>query len=469
VVGQLLRRAFADVRWFEAGLALLAIALGVPKFVDACEFIYRMNWADAGWGDGRVDWAAARLFLEGKSPFTPEGLQEIGLQAYGFGHPPTTPFWFLPLARLEQGLMAQTIALLVILAVFVIVRMCVTELNFPAANAMTFLVFSYVIGSSWMIEHLHVVQISAFIAFAYAAGWYYLRRGADLAGGAALGFACTLKLFPGVVVLLLLVTRRWRAFIAACSAWAVVAVVMTSRYGVDSWFLFLEQQGKISETWMGNIRNGSLHGIVLRALTPICEAHALPSKAATAIVVCIAALLIVPAAFVAFRLPRHGRGFDIAFALFTVLSAFLNPWAWEHYCVILVLPISVAVVSLPEVWLALRAEWSAARASTRRFVAASGLTLLGACGITIVIWALLGMDMWVKERVVHQYFRVKNTPLAGWVHREMHLLEIENWWPWVGTILVLGGLLVAKLRVTAQARIRAKDEPPALEPLSEAV
>src|SRR5437899_11714613 len=55
------------------------------------------DWSQAHEHDGFVNWIAARLYLLGQSPYSAESLASIGVP--GFGHPPTTAFWFLPLAR----------------------------------------------------------------------------------------------------------------------------------------------------------------------------------------------------------------------------------------------------------------------------------------------------------------------------------------------------------------------------------
>src|SRR5262245_40601470 len=55
------------------------------------------DWTAAWHYDAGVDWSAAQLFWRGISPYSPEGLALVDVAA--FGHPPTTPFWFLPLAQ----------------------------------------------------------------------------------------------------------------------------------------------------------------------------------------------------------------------------------------------------------------------------------------------------------------------------------------------------------------------------------
>src|SRR5688572_10033196 len=95
----------------------LVFLLYVGRYVlDALLTLFQINWATTGWGDCRVDWAAARLFLEHKSPYTEEALATMGLQNYGFGHPPTTSFWFIPFAKVNYPLMAEIVAVLTLVA-----------------------------------------------------------------------------------------------------------------------------------------------------------------------------------------------------------------------------------------------------------------------------------------------------------------------------------------------------------------
>jgi uncharacterized membrane protein len=176
-----------------------------PFVLDGLIHIFSFNWANADWGDCRVDWGAARLFLQKKSPYSEEGLATMNLQNYGFGHPPTTSFWFIPLAKVGYPVMSEIVAILTLVALLFHFIICARELDLPAKTAFVLLPFGLVLQMTWFRDHLVVVQISEIIAFLFTLSWYFLRRGREIEAGVTLGAACTLKLFPGVLVLFFLV------------------------------------------------------------------------------------------------------------------------------------------------------------------------------------------------------------------------------------------------------------------------
>jgi hypothetical protein len=399
------------------------------------------DWSTASSGDGRLDWAAARLFLEHQSPYTPDGLRFLGAVHAGYGHPPTTPFWFLPFASQDAVIMAQSVALVVLLILLAHVSLCVSELRLPSPLVTTTFVFCFVGSSSWMIEHLHVVQVSEVIAFLYVLAWYALRRGREELAGAAIGLACTIKLFPGVMCVYFLFAGRWRAVAGALAAYLPVAALMTSRFGLASWPMFFSQQSGISNWWMGHIRNASLLGVVLRALTPVCVAHASPSRLSTLLGAACSLALLGAAFLVCRRRLRARADEDLTFALFATISVFVNAWIWEHYRVFLILPFL----------LVLRAAWARASGAWRGWARdpSPGIELRGmplaetatplALGAGLgVVAACLRDRMWDKVQAIDTYLAGGMAPaVRAWLHLRLHQLEIENWLPWPLMIAML--------------------------------
>ena len=399
------------------------------------------DWATAGSGDGREDWEAAKLFLERRSPYTPEGLRSIGLERSGFGHPPTTAFWFIPVADLSLIVMAQVVAIAALLVLLVHVLLCVCELGLPSPLVSTTLIFSAVFSTSWMVEHLHVIQISEFIAFCYVLAWYHLRHGREELGGAFLGLACTFKLFPGVMVIYLLLARRWRAAIAAVASYVPIAMLMTWAYGFDCWRLFFAQQGAVARTWIGHIRNASVHGIVLRLLTPTCAPRTEPSHFGAFLGSAAALTVLVLVGWLLWRQRPERRRADLWFALFSVVSAFVNPWVWEHYRVLLILPL---LIMASQCWRDLRAAWLDWARSPEPTMRVREMPIRETLAALVVAAALVGVvlclgdQMWDKVQSVDAYQRGGQDPIVrAWLHGRLHLLEVVNWLPWPLTIAAL--------------------------------
>ncbi|HVR61135.1 MAG TPA: glycosyltransferase family 87 protein [Polyangia bacterium] len=420
---------------------IVAVIVSVPLLVRGLRLLVDHVWTSNGWGDGRVDWGGAQLFLKGQSPYSVEGLHALGLEQYGFGHPPTTPFWFIPLAPFTVVVMAQILAALALLALLVHIVICVEELRFPSRLITVLLVFSLVVGTPWMIEHFHVLQISEFIALAYVLAWHHLRRDREISAGICIGLACTLKLFPGLMVIYLLLARRWRAVFAAIASYLPVAIIMTTGYGLRSWPQFFLQQGHIADTWIGHIRNASVHGIVLRLLTPTCVARAAPKTAGTLLATLAAVLVLAFAWWVTRRELRDRQRFDLSFALFTLVSAFLNAWIWEHYRVLLILPLLLAIRTIAD---AAVDGWRR-RAGAPQERPAARYWLGIALGGLVVATSMFSLTdgVWDKEVALRDYRRSAGMAAAvrHALHVRLHYLEVMNWLPWVLAIALLACLL----------------------------
>ncbi len=412
-----LRRAYVLVASF-VGLALLFRA--VPQLDEA---MGDMHW------DLNVDQLTARAFLDGYNPFTRSGAVRSGLSLSGpagTGHPPTTCFWFIPLARMSLHAAGAILAWTTILLLLVELATTFRLLRYPAPMASAWLVLCYVLSCSFMKYHVGVGQISGLIGFLYFVGWAAGRDGGDWLAGAALGVACTLKAFPGLMVVLFLVAMRWRAVLAAVLVYTTVAAYMTAQLGFASWRFFLAQQAPVADLWMGSIQNQSIHGIVLRMFRPVCEWHGPVLRQATIISSVLGLLLVVAGVWLVRRIVRGG-GFDLAYALFVVLSMVTSQWTWEHYTVIYVLPVSILGSTLVAWWKARR---------HRAGVAAMLLLLAGIVGS----WAI---SMNTKVQLQGEVHRG-----SSGLHLRLHVFDVLNWAPG----LVLLAMLLVVCRWTDRAR-----------------
>src|SRR4051812_48769438 len=150
-----------------------------------------------------VDQRMARAFLQGFNPYSDEGLNRSGLGAMGpvgSGHPPTSALWALPFAYANVTAAARVLGWMLALAFLGSLWLVFRTIRAPTPVAFAWLTFGTVMASPFMTYHVEVGQFSALIAVFYVLAWWAFRRGQDAAAGLALGLACTLKLFPGVVL-----------------------------------------------------------------------------------------------------------------------------------------------------------------------------------------------------------------------------------------------------------------------------
>jgi alpha-1,2-mannosyltransferase len=402
-------------RWTATlgGIALLIVA--APGL---CSRLVR----EKPW-DGLVDWWGAKAFWEGADPYSKEWLAKVG--AEGLGHPPTTAFYALPLALLPLSWMSMVLGTIVI---FLLAHELVTlanELGAPEPQATATLAMGLLIAAPFMSNHLVIAQISALIGYLFFFAWRALRTNQEVKAGIALGFACTMKLFPGLMVLYLLLCRRWRGVIAAGLTWLSVAAFMTARFGVKAWTEYSRSEKRIVDYWIGHASNASVHGIVLRILHPACDGQPVSDPHATLIAAVIALTLLVLFVWLSRPIAIGTMRGDLSFSLFVLLSLFANPFFFEHYNVILIFPIAVATAAL------LRAPLS----NRQRLI--GGALLLGA----IVCLRLPG-----NTARVLLYF-VKTRPE---IHLFAHWREIQTAAP-VPLLIILTVLLLRRWRSVGES------------------
>ncbi len=428
------------------------------------------DWAQAHEYDGLEDWIAAKYYVDGKNPYSPESLAE--LKRIGLGHPPTTSFWYIPFARarLEKAVVAEVVDLSGMLMLIIEVFLCARAVKLPAPLVSTVLLFAWMFTTDGLALHWHLIQVSTHLAFLLALCWYWLRRGQEIPAGIALGMAATIKLFPGVLMLFLLMARRYRAFAAAAGFYLAVALLMTATYGFAVWPMFLKQQSVIANIWIGSVCNASLQGIFLHIKTPICVANPLGDGTVAIVAAAVGILLLALAARVTYQLTKRARYedprlIDVPFSVFSLLAVFLNPWIWEHYYLLLIQPAFVLAAAALTIFRRSLRDWlDEAGITTRRMVRDSVLAFLVLGGILAGVLSL-NTNIYAKRRL-EELWRGEPRHPTPWVHLHIHIAEFLNCLPWV-TMIVLS--FVVAVWYSFWVRSQQQGKPAGREPRFEAL
>jgi alpha-1,2-mannosyltransferase len=394
---------------------LMAAVVGLVLLLDAVPAIHTTvaTWYPP---DLVVDHRTARAYKEGFSPYDAEGARRAHLAELGpsgTGHPPTTSFWVLPLADLDLKTANAAVCWISLFLLLLELVLLAQSLRCPAPHATAWLAFGFLVSCPLLAYHASLGQLSQAIAFLYVTAWLAWRRDDQILAGIALGAACTMKFFPAVMVLLLVVGRRWRGVLAAAAVFALVAAVMTARFGLAAWPAFFAQQSVVADEWLNNISNLSLHGIIGRLFSPACLPPG-PVRIGPLVLSSLLSLgLLAAAAWWSRRLAREGRTVDLPFAAFTVLSVLLGQWAWEHYALILVPAAAIATTELVAAW----------RSGSR----VPALIGLAGVALSVALWRAE-----ITTKLAHQRAHWRGVPGE---HFALHLHEVLNWLPGV---LLLG-------------------------------
>lgn len=206
-------------------------------------------------------------------------------------------------------------------------------------GAVAWAIVAVILPTQTNFEHQNM---NALLLCLLGAGAYALDRSRPIAAGLGFGAAAALKVFPGLVLVYLLVRREWRAALTGVATAGLLTMLTTFRYGtaafrlVGDW-LSIHRGGD----WPTRFQNQSIYAAGHRAW---------PESAGVIVAIVSAALGLVMLT-VAWRRRRSERVSGEEIALVIAVSVLLSPIAWDHYWV-LMFPALLAVAASPA-----RGDW----------------------------------------------------------------------------------------------------------------
>ncbi|MDP9482889.1 MAG: DUF2029 domain-containing protein [Chloroflexota bacterium] len=228
-------------------------------------------------------------------------------------------------------------------------------------------------GLSWPVAYaLKLGQVGPLLLLLFAIGWRRLDDPLALGGSAAGG--AIVKIQPGIVLAWAVLTRRWRAVavgVAVLAGAAVVATLVTG--GLSVWTDYVALLSNVSDpiSTPHNFTPGAI-AYQLGAPTGVAATVQLVSTVGVVAAVVIAAL-------------RAGAAASYLAAV--VASQLLSPVLWDHYAMLLLLPVA---------WLVERGHWWAVVIPLVSSVFTIGLT--PAAAYPIVFWLTLIALVWFGRR-----------------------------------------------------------------------
>ena len=241
--------------------------------------------------------------------------------AGGFGlfyYPPT----FAPLI-LAVGLLAETTAVWAWTAILVLSFAVGTAL-LPVSRTVRWWIV-LLAGLSWPFAYaVKLGQVGPLLYLLFAIGWRWLDEPIRLGVSAALGTA--IKLQPGIIFVWAALTGRFRAVAVGLVVLAGLAVLATLLAGPGAWsdFVTLIRQVGDPITTAHNFTPGAI-------------AYQLGVPAATASIIQLASTVVVLGAVVA---SARWATAEASYLVAVVASQLLSPVLWDHYAMVLLLPVA---------------------------------------------------------------------------------------------------------------------------------
>lgn len=235
-------------------------------------------------------------------------------------------------------------------------------------------------------------------------GWYYLRSNRPILSGMSIGLATCLKVFPGLLLVYLFFRHR-RAFVAAALTILGLTGIAAIVVGWQSYGDYSAAAHFVTMRFGGSRFNLSLLGIVSRLLGGnLGFGFYQTTPTAFAIYVGIAVSVVGALVLLLLRKPSPAgvESVDFEYSLFVALMPLLSPLSWDHYMVVLLLPIlflirqiakdkSEAVLGLAGLLMVLAIPAWSFHINTR--VAPVSIAML-------VLWCWIAMLYWRRKRDV---------------------------------------------------------------------
>jgi hypothetical protein len=175
-------------------------------------------------------------------------------------------------------------------------------------------------------------QVGPILFLLFAIGWRWIDRPGRL--GAAIGLGTLVKLQPALLLGWAGLTGRWRAVVMAIAIILAGALLATVVVGVQPWFDYPSLLGRVSSP-LTTPHNFTPGAVAFQAGVP---------EGVAAGVQLAATLVALAAVAVATRIANSEASYLVA----VVASQLISPLLWDHYAMLLLLPVA---------WLLERRQW----------------------------------------------------------------------------------------------------------------
>jgi alpha-1,2-mannosyltransferase len=245
---------------------------------------------------------------------------------YGFTYPPFAALVMLPMAWVEWPTAIRISVVLTVLVSAVLVWWMVKPIA-RSKGWSSWFVFAIaacmVAAFEPMRETVNFGQVNMLLLFMVAADVLFLLARRSPWAGVGIGLATAIKLTPGVFIIYLLVTKRWRAAITSMVTAAVVTLIaglITPDATREFWTSALFDTDRVG--LLGFISNQSIQGVVAR----VARADMKPVWAV---------LVVVTLVFWGWRSRKAANAGDerAGLALTAVVGCLISPVTWVHHLV----------------------------------------------------------------------------------------------------------------------------------------
>ena len=333
-------------------IAILLICLGTGMYV-------QRNGVEAVLGHGN-DFAhlylGALAVQREKNPYDGVVMRQLaslcGIKRMNpYVYPPLTAVLFMPFAQLgyRQAQLTWFLInhLLLILSLWLLLRMWDSQDRWLAWGG-----GAIVLASFYRITRtLTAGQLNILLLFLIALAFELERRGLRIPAGLVMGAAAVIKVYPALFILYYIGKGNWKAFTAMLLAVIVLlafSVILTGLEASLDYFHVIREMRYGSSTWSEygqdyqvEPSNQSPAALYYRLFTKNRGTDGFLHSPAIAMGLCWATGLLFLVALLAYLLINEGDPWEKGFAL-TLMTALLVPsLMWDHYLVLVLIPVAI--------------------------------------------------------------------------------------------------------------------------------
>ncbi|WP_164479099.1 glycosyltransferase 87 family protein [Nakamurella antarctica] len=315
--------------WFKcrsvAGYVLAAAGVAAAGF--ASYFVASLWGSPRNQFDLKIYYSAVKYWVGGGNLYS-YAQPDAVMGTLGFTYPPFAATLMTPMTLLSLGgarlFAVCTIVLAVVLLTWAILAQS-ADLRGPRGILIVGTVAAFGLTLEPLRENVTYGQVNTYLVLLVVVDLAVVSRYAPRWGGVGIGLAAAIKITPGIFVLYLIATGRWRAAGVAVGAAAAATLLSAIIAPAETWEYFLRTLWDTSRVgFPDSLFNQSINGLLARLVSP-----EVPNKI----------LWIVCAAFIlAFGLWRARHlfrlGDDLAGGVIVGTTGLLiSPVSWTHHAV----------------------------------------------------------------------------------------------------------------------------------------
>lgn len=261
-------------------------------------------------------------YLEGKEYFTP------------FVYPPTVLLIFLPFTLLPFFIAQKVFVVISILCLLLSIGLLFKLFNQTPLSALGLFLITLALNFFPAKFTLGMGQINNVVLLMATLFIYFYVKKKEILSGAFLAFAISLKLFPVLLIVFLIINKRWKILLSVIftASAIVLATLLFVNSQIISYFL-MTVLPTLLESWKAYYYNQSLSAFLIRELNNLELASMLRSA--------VSAILIISSFFLVWKFKNDDKSGILSISLLITLSLIVNTFSWQHHFVWLLIPLFI--------------------------------------------------------------------------------------------------------------------------------